>query len=368
MPDLYNLFRPVLFKVDPEQAHQLTLKALKAGLVPPVQPVSDSALEVKLWNLKFPNPVGLSAGFDKQAEVVGPAFKMGFGFVEAGTVTPKPQEGNPKPRVFRDPKTESVINRMGFPNGGVTIFKSNLEQFLAGGSRPVGVVGINIGMNKTQTEPAKDYTMLINMLGPMADYITINISSPNTPGLRDLQKREPLLELLGAVLEERRKSCGDHPPPLLLKLAPDLSEEQQDEIAKTVLEAGMDGLILTNTTLDRPDSLPGDFAAEKGGLSGRLVRDKSTAVIRNFYRLTGGKLPIVGVGGISTGSDAYEKIKAGASLVQLYTSLVFKGPGVANSINQELLALLKKDGFKTISQAVGTGQKNRDSKAANGNR
>lgn len=368
MPGFYDLFRPLIFKADPETAHQLTLKALKSGLLPPCTAIQDQALEVKLWGLKFPNPVGLSAGFDKNAEVIGPAFKMGFGFVEAGTVTPKPQPGNPRPRVFRDPKTESVINRLGFPSEGMNAFKSNLESFLDSKHRPPGVLGINIGMNKAQTEPAKDYTALINMLGPMADYITINISSPNTPGLRDLQKREPLLELLGAVLNERKKSCGDHPPPLLVKLAPDLAEDQQAEIAKTILEAGIDGIILSNTTLDRPDSLPGDFAAEKGGLSGQPLAAKSTAIIGNFYQLTGGKLPIIGVGGISSGSDAYEKIQAGASLVQLYTSLVFKGPTVANSINQELLALLKKDGFKNISQAVGAAHKNknRGSKAADG--
>lgn len=368
MPDFYKLIRPLVFKLDPEQAHEVTLKALKSGALPPTPSIADPALEVKLWGLKFPNPVGLSAGFDKRAEVIGPAFKMGFGFVEAGTVTPKPQEGNPRPRVFRDPTTESVINRMGFPNGGVNLFKNNLEQFLSRGPRSPGVVGINIGMNKSQVEPAKDYTLLIKMLGPMADYITINISSPNTPGLRDLQKREPLLELLGAVLDERKKSCGDHPPPLLLKLAPDLDEAQQEELAKAVLEAGIDGVILGNTTLARPDILPKNFAAEKGGLSGRLLTARSTEIIRNFYKLMNGKLPIIGVGGISNGSDAYEKIKAGASLVQLYTSLVFKGPAVANSINHELLMLLKKDGYTTISQAVGADHKNSngDSNKTNG--
>jgi dihydroorotate dehydrogenase len=359
MHGLYHLIRPLIFKTDPEQAHRYTLKALRSGLFPPSPSISDPALEVKLWGLKFPNPVGLSAGFDKNAEVIGPAFQMGFGFVEAGTVTPKPQPGNPAPRIFRDPKTESIINRLGFPGEGMNVFKSNLEHFLSGARRPPGVVGINIGMNKGQTEPAKDYTALINMLGPMADYITINISSPNTPGLRDLQKREPLLELLGAVMEERKRSCGDHPPPLLLKLAPDLTEEQQEELAKAILEAGIDGLILSNTTLDRPATLPSLYAAEKGGLSGVPVRAKSTAIIHNFYRLTSGKLPIIGVGGISDGSSAYEKIKAGASLVQLYTSLVFKGPTVANSINHELLMLLKKDGYTHISQAVGADNKNK---------
>ena len=354
MPDLYAAFRPLIFKIDPEQAHEYTLRLMKSGLMPPPGPaVKDKALEVTLWGHKFPNPVGLSAGFDKNAEVIGPSFNLGFGFVETGTVTPRPQEGNPKPRVFRDPKTGSIINAMGFPNKGVNVFKTNLEKFLGGSQKTVGVLGINIGMNKTQTEPAKDYAMLINMLGPMADYLTVNISSPNTPGLRDLQKREPLLELLGVLKEERKKACGDHPPPLLVKLAPDLDEERQQELATALLEAGVDGIVLTNTTLDRPDVVPTHFASQRGGLSGDLVKDKSTAIIRSFYKLTQGKLPIIGVGGISTGSDAYEKIKAGASLVQLYTGLVFKGPSVANSINQELVKLLKADGHKSISQAVG---------------
>lgn len=354
MPDLYAAFRPLIFKIDPEQAHEYTLRLMKSGLMPPPGPiVKDKSLEVTLWGHKFPNPVGLSAGFDKNAEVIGPAFTLGFGFVETGTVTPRPQEGNPKPRVFRDPKTGSIINAMGFPNKGVNVYKENLEKFLGGSQKASGVLGINIGMNKTQTEPSKDYAMLINMLGPMADYLTVNISSPNTPGLRDLQKREPLLELLGILKEERKKACGDHPPPLLVKLAPDLDEDRQKELATALLEAGIDGIVLTNTTLDRPDALSPHFASQRGGLSGELVKDKSTAIIRNFYKLTKGKLPIIGVGGISTGSDAYEKIKAGASLVQLYTGLVFKGPSVANSINKELIKLLKADGFKSITQAVG---------------
>ena len=223
---------------------------------------------------------------------------------------------------------------MGFPNGGMNVFKANLEQFLGQKQRPAGVVGLNIGMNKTQTEPAKDYSMLIKMLAPMADYLTVNISSPNTPGLRDLQKREPLMQLLGALKEERRKACGGHPPPLLVKFAPDLDEAAQEELAQTVMDAQIDGIILTNTTLDRPDILPPKFAAEAGGLSGQPLTDKSTAVIRNFYKLTGGKMPIIGVGGVSSGAQAYAKIKAGASLVQLYTALVFKGPGVVNDINR----------------------------------
>ena len=354
MTQFYSLIRPLLFKMDPEAAHNFTLRAMKNGLSPsPGATVKSPALEVDLWGLKFPNPVGLSAGFDKNAEVIAASFGMGFGFVEAGTVTPKPQHGNDKPRVFRDPKNEAVINRMGFPNLGMSVFKENLEKFLSRKERPNGVLGVNIGMNKTQTEPAKDYAILIQMLGPMADYLTVNISSPNTPGLRDLQKREPLLELLGILKEERKKACGDHPPPLLVKLAPDLDEDRQEELAKAVLEAGIEGLILTNTTLDRPNFLPQNFALEKGGLSGKPLTNKSTQIIRNFYKLTQGKLPIIGVGGISNGRDAYEKIKAGASLVQLYTGLVFKGPSVANSINKDLLRLIKADGLTNISQAVG---------------
>lgn len=353
MFDLYKLARPLLFATDPEDAHGLTIKALKAGALPPCPAVIDPALEQTVFGLKFPNPVGLSAGFDKNAEVIGPSFKMGFGFVEAGTVTPKPQDGNPRPRVFRDPKNEAVINRMGFPGGGMSLFKDNLEKFLSQKNKPAGVVGINIGMNKDQSEPAKDYSTLIRMLAPMADYLTINISSPNTPGLRDLQAREPLLELLSAVKDERAKSCGAYPPPILLKLAPDLDEAKQEELAEAVLEAGIEGLILTNTTLDRPEFLPARFREQKGGLSGQPLTNKSTRVVHNFYALTKGQIPIIGVGGISTGRQAYEKIKAGASLVQLYTALVFKGPAVANSINRELLALLRADGFTNISQAIG---------------
>ncbi len=353
MINIYAMARPVLFKIDPEKAHNMTLKALKAGLVPCVPKIDNSALETTLMGLRFPNPVGLSAGFDKNAEIIGPAFKLGFGFVEAGTVTPKPQDGNPKPRVFRDPVNDAVINRMGFPNGGSEAFKANLEKFLSAKARPNGVVGLNIGMNKAQKEPAKDYVYLVRLLAPMADYLTINISSPNTPGLRDLQQREPLMELLSAIMEERAKACRTHAPPLLVKLAPDLNEIQQQELAETLLEAKVDGVILGNTTLDRPDFLSSNFRAEKGGLSGQPLTQKSTDVIHNFYKITDGKLPIIGVGGIASGDQAYEKIKAGASLVQLYTGLIFKGPQIAHDINTRLITLLQKDGYSNISEAIG---------------
>lgn len=354
MASTYNILRPILFRMDAEKAHTLTLRLLATGLAPRIAPVENPALKVALWGRHFPNPLGLAAGFDKNAEVIGPMLRFGFGFVEAGTVTPKPQHGNPKPRVFRDPDHEAVINRMGFPNGGINRFKDNLQKFLDRKPRPAGIVGLNIGMNKSQTEPAKDYRLLVQQLAPLADYLTINISSPNTPGLRNLQEPAHLRDLLAQVMEERSRACRTDPPPLLLKLAPDLDEKQREQIAATVMESGVDGLILTNTTLARPAGLPQKFAAQQGGLSGAPVRDKATSVIASFYRLTGGKLPIIGLGGISSGDDAYEKIKAGASLAQVYTALVFRGPDVVREINTQILENLKRDGFSHVSQAVGT--------------
>lgn len=349
---LFELAHPLLHRIDPETAHRLTLKGLKALPACKVER-DDPALSVKLWGRTFPNPVGLAAGFDKNAEVIAPMLGLGFGFVEAGTVTPKPQDGNPRPRVFRSVADQAVINRMGFPNEGVDRFRHNYEAFLSTRPRPAGIVGINIGMNKDQTDPAKDYCALVRQLGPLADYLTINISSPNTPGLRDLQKKENLLALLTQILEERQRSCAQDMPPLLLKLAPDLDENQQQDIAAAVLQAGIDGLILTNTTLDRPDNLAQPFGGERGGLSGIPVREKSLAVLRNFYVLTEGRIPLIGAGGISCGDDAYDKIRAGASLVQLYTALVFKGPGMVKEIKQTLIRRLKADGFTHIGQAVG---------------
>ncbi len=351
--DFYPFIRPLLFTIDAEDAHGLALKAMKYGLTPREAPRADPILASTHWGLKFPSPVGLAAGFDKNAEVIGPALAMGFGFVEAGTVTPKPQAGNPRPRIFRSPKDRAVINRMGFPNDGMHVFKDNVEAFLNHKFRPHGAVGINIGMNKGQKDPARDYCRLIKMLGPMADYITINISSPNTPGLRDLQKRAPLMELLTRVDEERQKSCGRHSLPILLKLAPDLDEPQQEELAACALEAPIEGIILTNTTLSRPQYLPEDFALQAGGLSGAPLNTLSTDVIRNFYRLTEGKVPIIGAGGICSGEDAYAKIRAGASLVQLYSGLVFGGPQLINYVNKNLVSLLKRDKIATITDAIG---------------
>ncbi len=352
---LFSLIKPILHAFDPETAHQMTISALKHGLYPRLTPVNDPRLYTKLWHLKFKNPIGLAAGFDKNAEAIAPILNMGFGFTEIGTVTPKPQMGNPRPRIFRDVTNEAVINRMGFPNKGVGIFRQNIQKFVKSKKRTPGVVGLNIGMNKDQTKPANDYIFLIKHLGHLAHYFTVNISSPNTPGLRDLQSRENLMPLIAYIQEARETYCeSENLPPILVKLAPDLNEEQQQELADVAIDSGIDGLILTNTTLDRPDSLPEAFSAEKGGLSGQPVKDKSTEVIKNFYVLTQGKIPIIGVGGVSSGADAYEKIKAGASLVQLYSALIFQGPELVNDINHDLLTLLEEDGFDHISQAIGT--------------
>lgn len=347
----YSLAKPLIFKIDPEKAHGMMISAMKMGAVKSCGAVSSPKLEQTLFGLNFKNPVGMSAGFDKNAEVISSTLNLGFGFAEVGTVTPKPQDGNPKPRVFRDPKNNAVINRMGFPNEGLSSFKKNIEAYRK--TPAAGVVGINIGMNKDQTDPAADYCLLIRELAPMADYLTVNISSPNTPGLRDLQKRDVLMELLSKLMAARAEACPNNPPALLVKLAPDLNEAQQEELAQTLLDCNVNGAILSNTTLERPKYLSSNFRAEKGGLSGMPVRDLSTKIIRNFAKLTNRKLPIIGVGGISNGAHAYEKIRAGANLVQLYTGLIYEGPGIANSINKELLNLLERDGFTSISQAVG---------------
>lgn len=350
---LFKIAKPFLHRMDPENAHQITLKALKTGVMPCPARVSNAKLKTTLWGRVFPNPLGLAAGFDKNADVVGQMLHMGFGFVEAGTVTPKPQEGNPRPRVFRDAENEAVINRMGFPNGGLENFRHNIEKFFEAKPRPPGIIGINIGMNKGVDDPAKDYCQLVRALGPYADYLTVNISSPNTPGLRNLQARENLVPLLIRIMDERTKSCGKDAPPLLVKLAPDLNDAQLADVAACLLECKVDGVILGNTTLDRPDYLPANFYEQQGGLSGRPLTDKSTDIIKRFYKNTDGKLPIIGAGGISSAEDAYAKIRAGASLVQLYTALVFQGPELVCDILNGLIRLLEKDKIDHISKATG---------------
>jgi dihydroorotate dehydrogenase len=298
------------------------------------------------WNLDFPNPVGLAAGFDKNGEAPDAMLSQGFGFVEIGSVTPRPQPGNPKPRLFRLSEDQAVINRMGFNNHGLDAAAANLA---ARKSR--GVLGANLGKNKDTEDAAADYVLGVAALGPLADYLVINVSSPNTPGLRALQGRAPLEALIGRVKDA--VAALPAPKPLLLKIAPDLTEDDRRDIAEVALETGLDGLIVSNTTIERPASLKSAAAKEAGGLSGAPLFRPSTALLGEMYKLTRGRVLLVGVGGIGSGAQAYAKIRAGASLVQLYSALVYQGPGLINEINLDLVRLMKKDGFSHIGDAVG---------------
>ncbi|SMF39308.1 dihydroorotate oxidase A [Tistlia consotensis] len=348
--DLYPLLRPLIFRLDPEQAHGLALGLLKSGLAPRAAAPDDPLLAVELWGRRLASPIGLAAGFDKNAEAIRPLFGLGFGLVEVGSVTPRPQPGNPKPRLFRLSEDRAVINRMGFNNRGLEAAAQRLAALRAGG--PVGgLVGVNLGKNKDSPEAAPDYAAGATALAPFADYLVINVSSPNTPGLRALQGRDELTRLLGAVRDAL--SGTGTPPPLLLKIAPDLTEADCRDIAAVALDSRLDGLIVSNTTIARPASLKSRWKAEAGGLSGRPLFEPSTRLLGEMYRLTEGRLPLVGVGGVESGATAYAKIRAGASLVQLYSALVYEGPGLVGRMARELAELLKRDGFKSVAEAVG---------------
>ena len=350
---LFDLARPFLRQLDPETAHRATLWALRHGLAPARRTADDPALAIRVLGRDFPNPLGMPAGFDKDAEVPGPLLALGFGFVEVGTLTPRAQPGNPRPRIFRLPEDGAVINRLGFNNRGAEAARAALDRWRAAGG--AGVVGVNIGKNKESADAAGDYAAAARVLAPAADYLTINVSSPNTPGLRALQGKaelEGLIDGLRAALGESGEA-----PPLLLKVAPDLSEAELAEIAEVALERRLDGLIATNTTVERPPELAGRHRAEAGGLSGRPLFARSTAVLAQLYRLTGGRLPLVGVGGVASGAEAYAKIRAGASLVQLYTALIYEGPALVGRIKEELADLLRRDGFASVAAAVGADQR-----------
>lgn len=349
-PQLYNLVRPLVFKLDPEAAHVRAIKIAKTLSWLNVGGAIDPILYTKVAGMSFSNPIGLAAGFDKHAEAMEGLLGLGFGFVEVGSITPKPQQGNEKPRLFRLEEDEAVINRFGFNSDGFEICLKRLALFRQSKSRySAGIVGINIGKNKESVDALADYVAGVAQFKAYANYITINISSPNTPGLRDLQGA-PLADLLSAVMRARG---SENPVPLFLKIAPDLSQEQLEEISRIALASGVDGMIISNTTVTRPSALQSRYAHENGGLSGRPLFELSTRVLKTVYQMTQGQLPLIGVGGVSTAQDAYAKIRAGASLVQIYSALVYQGPFVIPKINDELAALLRRDGFSSLSAAVG---------------
>ncbi|XP_061102114.1 dihydroorotate dehydrogenase (quinone), mitochondrial [Conger conger] len=351
-----NQLMPILHRiVGPETAHVLAVRFIGMGLTPRSRYQDPASLEVNVLGCRFRNPVGIAAGFDKHAEAVDGLYRLGFGFVEVGTVTPLPQEGNPKPRVFRLIADQAVVNRYGFNSCGLAVVQERLkaresiQSQLTQAGRPMGV---NLGKNKLSPDAASDFAQGVRALGPLADYLVVNVSSPNTPGLRDLQGREELRHLLAKVLQERNALKGRRPA-VLVKIAPDLSLQDKRDIADVITELGVDGLIVSNTTVSRSAALMDPHRVETGGLSGRPLRDVSTCTVHEMYSLTEGKVPIVGVGGVSSGQDALDKIRAGASLVQLYTSLTYEGPPIVTRVKRELEQLLKEQGFHSVSEAVG---------------
>ncbi|XP_077444183.1 dihydroorotate dehydrogenase (quinone), mitochondrial isoform X4 [Stigmatopora argus] len=336
---------------------------MSLGLVPLNRYKDPESLGVNVLGLKFKNPIGIAAGFDKHGEAVDGLYKIGFGFVEVGTITPQPQEGNPKPRVFRLGADHAIINRYGFNSCGVLEAQHRLKAREAAQHEQTQAgcpLGINLGKNKQSHDAQADYLEGMRVLGPLADYLVVNVSSPNTPGLRDLQGKAELRRLLHTVLKERDGTAGGHKTPILVKIAPDLSAQDKRDIADVVTELGVDGLMVSNTTVSRPDILQDSHKCESGGLSGQPLKDMSTNTVREMYSLTKGKVTIVGIGGVASGKDAMDKIRAGASLVQLYTALAYQGPPVVNKIKRELEQLLKEQGFSSVSEAVGADHRGLD--------
>jgi dihydroorotate dehydrogenase len=338
-----------LHRLDPETAHRLALVALRAGLGPRTKVLTSPRLRTRLAGLDLPNPVGLAAGLDKNATAVGPLLAAGFGFVEVGAATPLPQPGNPRPRLFRLPEDEAVINRFGFNNDGVEAIAARLARRPADGPGR-GVVGLNLGANKASTDRAAGYARVLTAAGRFVDFATVNVSSPNTERLRDLQGRDALAGLLDGVIAANAALA--HPIPIFLKIAPDLEEAELADIADVALETGIAAIVATNTTLAR-DGLTARHRAETGGLSGRPLFDSSTRVLARLRLRLGDRLPLIGVGGIASAADAYAKIRAGASAVQLYTALVYAGPGLIPRIVAGLDAALARDGLASVADAVG---------------
>jgi len=345
---MFSVLRPFLFKLDPETTHDLAIKSLKFNYLPKkmFEVKNEQILNIELLGKNFPNPIGLAAGFDKSGEVYNSLLKFGFGFVEIGTVTPLKQFGNPKPRIFRLDDDGALINRLGFNNDGIEIIKNRIKS-----EKKKGVLGINIGPNKNTKDQKNDFCLGLKNFFDIADYITVNISSPNTEGLRDFHDRGKLEDLLLAL--NKIKNENKINIPLLLKISPDIKDNHISEIADTAIKNDISGIILTNTTNSNKDKLISDFKKEEGGLSGEPLQQISTNIIKKFYKQLNGKIPIIGVGGVNSGKSAYEKIIAGASLLQLYTGLVYKGPSIVKDIKKELIQILKAEGLDNIKDAIG---------------
>ena len=344
---MFDFFRPFIFKFSPEIAHSLAIKALKLNNFPINKIVKSEILQTNFCGKKLSSPIGVAAGFDKNAEVYNPLFNLGFGFVEVGTITPKPQYGNPKPRVFRLEEDEALINRLGFNNSGSEEISSRISK-----ETKKGVIGINIGPNKDSENRIEDYVNCFNKFHSLADYITINISSPNTENLRDFHNQDELNSLVKELKNEKKKLNSKIP--IAVKVSPDLNDEQIEIVSNILLDQEIEIIIVSNSSDKNRDKLNNINKLEKGGLSGKPLYEISNNIISKFYKLLGNKIKIIGVGGVDSGEAAFEKIIRGASLVQLYTGMVYKGPDIASSISSELIDILKNKGFKNISEAVGT--------------
>ena len=344
---MFNILRPLIFKFSPEVAHSLAIKALKLNNIPYSKPKDNHILETTFCEKKLSSPIGVAAGFDKNAEVYNPLFNLGFGFVEVGTITPKPQFGNPKPRVFRLEEDEALINRLGFNNSGSEQISKTIKE-----NNKKGFLGINIGPNKDSTNRIDDYLICFRKFYNLADYITINISSPNTENLRDFHNQDELNSLIDKLKNE--KKVLNSSIPLAIKVSPDLNDDQINEVSKIIMEQEIGIIIVSNTTDKNRENLKNINKLEKGGLSGKPIEKISNEVISKFYKILKDKTKIIGVGGVSNGQDAFEKIISGATLVQLYTGMVYRGPRIASKISTELIDLLKNKGFKNVSEAIGT--------------
>jgi len=347
---MFSVLRPFLFNLDPEAAHDLAIKSLKFNPLPRkmFEVEDEKMLNIQLLGQNFPNPIGLAAGFDKSAEVYNSIIKLGFGFVEVGTVTPLKQFGNPKPRIFRLENDGALINRLGFNNDGMELIKSRINS-----EGKKGILGINIGPNKDTKNQKDDFCLCLKYFFDIADYITVNISSPNTERLRNFHEEEKLKELLVALNKIKKDNKSNIP--LLLKVSPDINEDDIPEIIDVVMKNNISAIVLTNTTNGNRDNLKNKAKNEQGGLSGEPLQQISTNMIKKFYKLLNGRIPIIGVGGVNSGKSAYEKIIAGASLLQLYTGFVYRGPSTAKDIKKELIQILKSEGIKNIKDVIGKG-------------